>query len=104
MTAPNPRLEEIEGRLSKVARIQAQGGKYADLDAAVYRSQSDVAYLLAELRKAQDKLARVEEQCAAADDMAAYVMGEDVQAALRMCARGIRAAVADATGGERGYE
>lgn len=51
MTAPDPRLEEIEAKLRA-----AESYGYPSFMLAT----AHVAYLLAELRKAQDKLARVE--------------------------------------------
>ena len=51
MTGPDPRLGEIEARLGE---IQADGAK-----AALWRTHT-VAYLLTELRKRDDALAKVE--------------------------------------------
>lgn len=81
MTAPDPRLEEIEGRRSS-----------EPCERHDWCAVSDIAYLLAELRKAQDKLARVE---GLADRW--LRLGGDVGTASRL--RLLRAAVADATGG-----
>ena len=85
MTTPDPRLEEIEGRLAAVTQgpwdavvsanrkwplVLAHPGtadetelaRMADDDDAWFTANApaDIAYLLAELRKAQDKVARVE--------------------------------------------
>lgn len=79
VTPSDPRVGEIQARLDKANRHSYP---------AILIPTADVAYLLAELRKAQDALGRVEVECASSPD--------------HILAQRIRAAVAAATGGERG--
>ena len=114
MSAPDPRLGEIEARIALSGDVDTwysteemvEALEFAGADAGtvatdaefIANTPADIAYLLAELRKRDNALARVEEQCVAADELASLVIGEDLQAGLRLCARGIRAAVTAAKG------
>lgn len=95
MTALDPRLEEIAANVSR-----AESRDYPSFVIAT----THAAYLLAELRKAQDKLARVEGVCdewemnAGPGTRAAEVYGPQ-KVSVEFAVKSIRAAVADATGG-----
>lgn len=65
MTAPDPRLDQIAYRAQILLRCveEAPNDSYGidDLPTAIHEQRHDVAYLLAELRKAREALERVEE-------------------------------------------
>jgi len=123
VTAPDPRLGEIEARLAAITKLgewemtrandvviyDPNGfGAYrkvahadANWDAEfIAHSPGDIAYLLAELRDRDGKLARVEDligwlDAASADDEPMYAKGK---VSARATADRLRAAVAAAKG------
>ena len=62
MTAPDPRLDEIQARAYAVASVVGNGDAMGPRfkDRAMQLTEDDVPFLLAELRKAHEALTRVE--------------------------------------------
>lgn len=123
VTAPDPRLDAIQVRLDAATlglwehfpitgkwsgvRVAGKAG-YAELDphdaAFIANAPADVAYLLAELRKAHAALGKVGKIADGMESIAAYKFGvlgylDSMAVSLRQHAADLRAAVADATGG-----
>lgn len=97
MTAPDPRLNEIQARVDKTP--PDHGHTQSWLPAA------DVRYLLAELRKAHEALERIEIACDAMDAGVAIRAGDHrtksvAATTIRSIIRDSRAAVAAAKGDE----
>ena len=83
-----PDLDAIEAIIRPYAStVEERRGVHPD---SVFTAAVD---LLALVREQAAKLGRVEAQVVATEELAEIVVGEDLQAGLRMVARGIRAAL-----------
>lgn len=104
MTENEEIIEEYDNLLMHQGRIltrvaNALNGPPGRLHSWSHHDLGEKAEALAErVRELQGRLDKVEVQAAAADDLAGMVVGEDVAEALRMCARGMRAAITGTEG------